>query len=410
MSNISSDKRGLYASKGAVFWFCFIVVSLVTLGRMLSDMYVPSLPEIGRDLVASSSQVKITVSCYLFGIVLPQLFFGSLSDAIGRKKIILFGLSLVMLGTVCCYFSKTLVLLYVGRLLQGFGVGGITPCSRAILIDLFSGKRLLRLFSLVALVSSTAPAISPIIGAVLASHFGWRSVFLVLFLFTGFMLFVVAFFTPETLPSENKKPFTLQQLLVDSFSLFRIRSFIIATLVSGYAYAILMSYYTMSPHLIQVSMGYNRITYSWASATLVFSLAIARLLNVFLVTRYTLLGICRLGVSLLLLSTVVFFLVSLLQRPSLWLLIMLVFFVLFSVGMIFGNIFVMALQDCSHISATASALFSLIQVSIAGLVCFIAAHLPDERSLYMAGVFIVLSLFTSYTLGIMGKPLGADSV
>ena len=74
MSNISSDKRGLYASKGAVFWFCFIVVSLVTLGRMLSDMYVPSLPEIGRDLVASSSQVKITVSCYLFGIVLPQLF------------------------------------------------------------------------------------------------------------------------------------------------------------------------------------------------------------------------------------------------------------------------------------------------------------------------------------------------
>ena len=89
---------------------------------------------------------------------------------------------------------------------------------------------------------------------------------------------------------------------------------------------------------------------------------------------------------------------------------MLVFFVLFSVGMIFGNIFVMALQDCSHISATASALFSLIQVSIAGLVCFIAAHLPDERSLYMAGVFIVLSLLTAYTLGIMGKPLGADSV
>ena len=175
-------------------------MSLVTLGRMLSDMYVPSLPEIGRDLVASSSQVKITVSCYLFGIVLPQLFFGSLSDAIGRKKIILFGLSLVTFGTVCCYFSKSLVLLYVGRL-QGFGVGGIT----AILIDLFSGKRLLRLFSLVALVSSTAPAISPIIGAVLASHFGWRSVFLVLFLFTGFMLFVVAFFTPETLPSENKK-------------------------------------------------------------------------------------------------------------------------------------------------------------------------------------------------------------
>ena len=86
------------------------------------------------------------------------------------------------------------------------------------------------------------------------------------------MLFVVAFFTPETLPSENKKPFTLQQLLVDSFSLFRIGRFIIATLVKlAMLMPFLMSYYTMSPHLIQVSMGYNRIAYSWASATLVFS-------------------------------------------------------------------------------------------------------------------------------------------
>ena len=132
------------------------------------------------------------------------------------------------------------------------------------------------------------------------------------------------------------------------------------------------------------------------------------MLNIFLVKRCSLIKICRLGVVLLLLSTLLFFFLSVFQTPALWLLILVVSFVLFSVGVIFGNIFVMALQDCSHISATASALFSLIQVAIAATVCFIAAHLPDDRSLFMAAVFVSLSVFASLTLGLLGKSLDAD--
>ena len=140
----------------------------------------------------------------------------------------------------------------------------------------------------------------------LASHFGWRSVFLVLFLFTGFMFFVVAFFTPETLPSENKKPFTLQQLLVDSFSLFRIREFYYSHasewLCLCHSNVILhnepsfdSSIYGIQPYNLLMGVCHSRFFSRYCTSS-----------KCFFVTRYTLLGICRLGVSLLLLSTVVF--------------------------------------------------------------------------------------------------------
>src|SRR3990167_8473181 len=119
-----------------------IMVMVSSLGQIMSDVYLPSLPAIGIGLHAGSQAAQFSLSIYMFGFAISILVYGPLSDGIGRRKPLLVGLCLCLIGSIVCFSAQSIQIMIIGRLVQGLGAGATLSISQPILRDLFDGKTL----------------------------------------------------------------------------------------------------------------------------------------------------------------------------------------------------------------------------------------------------------------------------
>jgi DHA1 family bicyclomycin/chloramphenicol resistance-like MFS transporter len=154
-----------------------LLAALAALGPFSIDTYLPSFHDIGTSLGATPLQVQQTLSAYLLPFALMTLWHGAISDALGRRRVILTTVALFALASAGCMFATRIEHLWLLRALQGMTAGaGIVIC-RAIVRDLYDGEAAQRLISQVTMMFALAPAIAPVLGGWLQSWFGWRSVF-----------------------------------------------------------------------------------------------------------------------------------------------------------------------------------------------------------------------------------------
>jgi DHA1 family bicyclomycin/chloramphenicol resistance-like MFS transporter len=151
---------------------------LTAFGPVATDMYVPSMPDIGRLLGASTSEVQLTLSSYLIGIAIGQLIYGPLSDRYGRKPVLLTALLLFCSASALCAAASDINTLIAARALQALGGAGAIVLPRAIVRDLYAGERAGRELSRIGAVMSVAPVIAPLLGGILQLAFGWRANFI----------------------------------------------------------------------------------------------------------------------------------------------------------------------------------------------------------------------------------------
>src|SRR6516165_1182520 len=161
------------------------LAGLSAFAPLTTDMYLPSLPDVERQLQSSTGQVQLTISAYLVGFAVGQVFYGPLADRHGRKPVLLGAITLYCAASLICALSTSIELLVAARALQGLGVAGGIVVARAMVGDLYSGDRAGRELSVISSVTGLVPVLAPLIGAGLQTGFGWRSVFFVL---TGFGL------------------------------------------------------------------------------------------------------------------------------------------------------------------------------------------------------------------------------
>src|ERR687889_2560075 len=154
------------------------VLALLTgLGPLSTDMYLPSLPAIARDLHASAAQTQLTLSAFLFGFAAGQLFYGPIADKIGRRPVLLFGLGLFLTATLACTAAPGIATLTIARFCQALGASGPIVLARAMVRDLYEGPRAGRELSRMGAIMGLVPAFAPILGGVLQGLFGWRANF-----------------------------------------------------------------------------------------------------------------------------------------------------------------------------------------------------------------------------------------
>jgi MFS transporter, DHA1 family, multidrug resistance protein len=190
------------------------VLALLTAAGPLSvDMYLPSLPDIGRELAARPAQVQLTISFYLVGFALGQIVYGPISDRHGRKPILLAALALFSIAGLACAFASSIEVLIIARFLQAFGGSGAVVLARAIVRDLYSDARAGREFSLMGAIMAVAPTIAPLIGSVLQAAFSWHAIFVTLFALGSVAAVVVGGLLPETLKSRAPEPLSLHSTM-----------------------------------------------------------------------------------------------------------------------------------------------------------------------------------------------------
>jgi DHA1 family bicyclomycin/chloramphenicol resistance-like MFS transporter len=190
-----------------------LLAMLTGIGPLSVDMYLASLPSIGRLLSAPISQVQLTISAYLIGFAVAQVFYGPLSDRHGRRPVLLAALGIYLVATLACAMAFSIETLIAARFFQAVGGSGASVLARAVVRDMYDGTRVGRELARMAAIMALAPLVAPLIGGVLETAFGWRSNFVALFCFGALAWAMVWFLLPETVRKRAPEPVSIGSTL-----------------------------------------------------------------------------------------------------------------------------------------------------------------------------------------------------
>jgi DHA1 family bicyclomycin/chloramphenicol resistance-like MFS transporter len=184
-----------------------LLAGLSMLGPFSIDAYLPAFPRIQQSLGASAIEVQQTLTAYMLAFAGMSLWHGALSDAFGRRNVILVALVVFAIGTFGCAAAHTVHYLWIFRIMQGVSAGAGMVVGRAIIRDLYAGAAAARLLSMVTMIFSIAPAVAPLFGGWIVTFLDWRAIFLMLFAYSLVLWWVCWQHLPETVPAHTRQPF-----------------------------------------------------------------------------------------------------------------------------------------------------------------------------------------------------------
>ncbi len=223
-------------------YLVFLLAALTMIGPFTIDTYLPAFPAMAQSLHTTDIAIQQTLAAYLIPFAFMMLWHGALSDALGRRRVILVGLLLFFLSSLLCAFATGIETLLLGRVLQGLTAGTGVIVSRAMVRDLYGGAEAQKLMAQVSILFAVAPAIAPIIGGWILQYFEWHGIFFFLAAFSFMLLLACALWLPETLALETRQslhPVTLWHAYRRAFSHHEFRRLSFATalnFVAGFIY------------------------------------------------------------------------------------------------------------------------------------------------------------------------------
>jgi MFS transporter, DHA1 family, multidrug resistance protein len=256
-------------------------------GPLSMDMYLPAFPELAADLGASQAAVQLTLTADVIGLVVGQLVLGPLSDARGRRRLLIGSTLVCAIASVLCALAPSVGWLAVWRFLQGASGGGGIVLARAVAADIASGVEAARLFSVFMTLSSIAPIAAPVLGgALLAASGSWRPMFWLLAAISLVLAVATWRAVPETLPAERRQTGGLRSTGRAFIGLARDRVFAGYALTVAFAYASLFGYISGSPFALQEAYGLTATQFSLVFALNAVGMIVLGLLNARLVRRF----------------------------------------------------------------------------------------------------------------------------
>jgi DHA1 family bicyclomycin/chloramphenicol resistance-like MFS transporter len=338
--------------------------SLVALGPLTTDMYLPALPAITSELHTSPAAIQLTLTGALAGLALGQLLVGPLSDAIGRRTPLLAGVSVHIVASALCLLAPNLVVLDVLRVSQGLGAATSTVITMAIVRDLFEGAAAAGLLSRLMLVLGVSPILAPTLGGIVLARSSWRGVFAVLAVLSLVIILAAAYALPETLPDERRRTGGLSSTLRDFTRLLGDRVFVGLILLAGLAMSTIFAFVSGSPFVFQGHFGMSEQEFGYAFGVGALGLVLASQLNVRLLRRRSPSQVltrsfvaATVAGGLLLTCAATGFGGMAGSFVPLWL-------VLFTVGFTLPNASALALSRHGEVAGTAAALLGAVQFGI----------------------------------------------
>jgi len=231
------------------------------------DMSLPALPALGQDFGAPADRVQLTIGAYLIGYAAGQLFYGPLSDRFGRRPMLLLGMAIYTLSAVLCPLAPTIEAVVALRLLQGFGGCVGVVVTRAAARDYFSGTNLAQMLSSLSAIQAFGPLVAPVLGGALASHLGWRSIFLAQGGFAALVLLAVWTGFAESLPRRDPHAIRPRQLLANYATFFANPRCIGFTLVATCVFSGLFAVLSASPFVLIDLYGLSSQAYGFFFST-----------------------------------------------------------------------------------------------------------------------------------------------
>ncbi|UIM98917.1 multidrug effflux MFS transporter [Yersinia ruckeri] len=242
--------------------FLFLLLSLILLGPLGIDLYLPTIPAIAEGLNSSESLIQSTIALFILVLGLGQLIAGPLVDKYGRKPIAIIGIVLYMIGAAMAALATTPSIFVASRLLQGTAVCCTAVVAFSGVRDRLSGNEAARAFGFLNGTLNIVPALAPLLGGLLAEAFGWRAPFWFLVLYAVAVLVLVVLFLPETRPAETQPVKSLP--FKNYLRILRDDRFLIFALVNAGAMGMALTYVSLAPNVLMGDAGLSPLQFSLA--------------------------------------------------------------------------------------------------------------------------------------------------
>ena len=363
--------------------YIILLVALSSFGPLTMSIYTPVMPAIGRDLMSGADGVKLTLTTYMLGFAVGQLFYGPLSDRYGRRPVLLVGLVFFALTSMGCAFAGSIGGLMLLRILQGLGAASGSVLGRALTRDAYDFREMPVVMSWISLAMNIAPALSPTIGGQLGEWFGWRSTFWFVGGFGVLLLVVVALALGETNRFRSER-IDLGILLRGSGEMLRDRRFLGYVLTLGFAFAINFGMIAGTPFILQQGLGFSPREFGLIVLLSVSGFTLGGLVNNRLIGRVSPLAIMQCAGWFHIAALSIMGSLALGGVVAWWAIVGPHMLLSFGSGMIVPNSNAGAVGLYPKLAGTASSLVGLAQMGLGALGTLAVAALTSMGSRYLA--------------------------
>jgi len=344
-----------------------VLAGLSAFGPLTTDLYLPGLPQLSRDLGASASSVEITLTACVIGIAVGQLLVGPLSDTAGRRRPLIAGLVLFIASSVGCAVAPSIAVLDALRLLQGLsGATGIV-IARAMVRDMYAGVDAARLYATLGAIIPLAPILAPTAGGGILLFTSWRGIFAVQALIALVLLAAAVFLTHETLPLPARHPGSIRGALATYRDLLRSRRYSRVVASGSLGFAAFFAYISASSFVYQSVLGFSAQVFGLLFALNGLGLLLTNVVNARLVRTVPLERLMRTGLATMAGAGVLTAASAILGLGA-WAVLPLMFVVVCSVGLIMSNSLAISMALESHRAGSAAALFGAAQFFVGAAV------------------------------------------
>ncbi|WP_370465593.1 Bcr/CflA family multidrug efflux MFS transporter [Nissabacter sp. SGAir0207] len=348
------------------------------------DMYLPSMPVIAKEFGVSGGSVQMTLSAYVLGFAIGQLFYGPMADSLGRKPVILGGTLVFALAGAACAMAQSVDQLVHMRFLHGLSAAAASVVINALMRDMFTKEEFSRMMSFVMLVMTVAPLLAPMLGGALMVLFTWHAIFWSMAGAALVASLLVLLFIRETLPKERRQKFNLRTTAGNFASLFRHKRVFSYMLASGFSFAGMFSFLSCGPFVYIELNGVSPQHFGFYFALNVVFMVVMTLFNSRNVRRVGASGMFRIGLLVQFVMGI-WLLVATASGLGFWALVLGVAGYVGCIAMVTSNAMAVIMDDFPHMAGTAASLAGTLRFGSGALIGSLLSMLPAHSAWPMVG-------------------------
>ncbi|WP_319823765.1 multidrug effflux MFS transporter [Thalassovita sp.] len=351
------------------------------------DSMLPALPEIAQELSPDDlNRAQLIITSFVLGMGIGTFFTGPLSDAFGRKPVILGGAALYVLAAGWAFVAQGLEPLLVARFLQGIGAAGPRVVGLAIVRDQYAGREMARIMSFVMMVFTLVPAVAPLMGSVIIVFSGWRGVFLAFVLFAMGSALWLALRQPETLPPADRRPLRISVIRAAIAEMAAHPSVRLSILAQTFCFALLFMTITMIQQVFDLTFGRADSFPLWFAGMALVA-GSASFLNASLVMKFGMrkLATTALGTQVFLSSLMALtWITGVLGDATFYAFVLWMTSVFFQTGLTIGNLNAITMEPMGHIAGMAASVSGAFSTVVAATLAVPVGQSFDGTPLPMA--------------------------
>ncbi len=368
-----------------------LLALMTSLGALTIDLQLPAMPLILQSFgLTDANQQQWMITAYMFGFAGAQIFYGPISDSVGRKPVLIFGLIVYVLASIACLLADSYWLFLAARGLQGVGAASARIMVNAITRDFFQGNEMAKVTSLVMLIFIMVPVFAPALGSGILLLGDWHLILWAYMFFGIVVMFWSLFRLPESLAIENKKSLRLSQIKIAFVQVVSEPLSMSFAVISGVIFAGFMAYLNAAEQIYsQIYAAKQQFPYLFGGIALFFGLA--AFINSKIVMRYGAMQVTFYGMLVLLLANLISLLVvvSYAGIPPLWMFVVMMASINVCIGLAYGNLMAIAMLPLGHVAGMGASVIGMISAILAaGLGIFISQQLKYTLMPIMLGFFI----------------------